>query len=397
MKAQDSRVVRASTIHLDAVRGAAALAVVIYHIRYKFFLDYSESAGGLLARLFYVITSFGHDAVMVFFVLSGYLISGTILKDVTAGNWSWSRYLLNRMTRLYIVLLPGLGLTVFWDLLGLRLFPSHPAYTGLAQAWKHDFFNVSETLTPSIFFANVAFMHSISGIPPLGSNSPLWSLTNEFAYYLIFPVALLAIWATTAGRARVVYSVIVALLVYHFGSRILLYFPIWLFGVALRFIPTFRIGPRHARLRNLTTAIMIVGVTALRHTSWFSAIAGPASLEVGDYVVGFAFAVGLYVLLLDGRYAGSSLYDRLARASANISYTLYVVHIPFLIFLRAFLNQGRQWDVGPWTALVAATLFVATLAYASVVWYCFEARTSTVRELVSARFMAFRSLVSSGV
>jgi peptidoglycan/LPS O-acetylase OafA/YrhL len=109
------------------------------------------------------------------------------------------------------------------------------------------------------------------------------------------------------------------------------------------------------------------------------------------------FAAGLYVLLLDRRPAANGLYERLARASANISYTLYVVHMPLLIFLRAFVNDGRQWDFAPWTVIAALVLFVATLGYASAIWYLFEARTNTVRELVSARVMAFRSLVSSGV
>src|SRR3954463_10277531 len=80
----------AANVHLDAVRGAAALAVVAYHIRYKFFLDYSEvRSSDLLTHVFYAATAFGHDAVMVFFVLSGYLITGTVLKDVRGDRWSW--------------------------------------------------------------------------------------------------------------------------------------------------------------------------------------------------------------------------------------------------------------------------------------------------------------------
>jgi peptidoglycan/LPS O-acetylase OafA/YrhL len=389
-----------STIHLDAVRGAAALAVLAYHIRYKFFLDYSEVSSTAFTKLFYIATSFGHDAVMVFFVLSGYLISGTILKDLTARRWSWSHYLINRLTRLYVVLLPGLILTVVWDRLGLQLFPFHPAYTGVAQLWKHDFFNVRASLTPSIFFANTAFMQSISGVPPLGSNSPLWSLTNEFAYYLIFPVALLTIWSTTGWRARLACALMTVLLVYYFGNRILLYFPIWLLGLAVRLLPRPSLPGRRAglvRLRNVAVLVMVVGLTAGRHTSIFQHVAGAGSLEIGDYVVGITFAIGLYVLLLDRRPSREGLYVRLARGSSNISYTLYVVHMPFLIFLRAVLNNGRSWSPGLGTSIASALLFVAALAYASVAWYFFEARTSTIRDLVAHRFTAFRSLVSSGV
>jgi peptidoglycan/LPS O-acetylase OafA/YrhL len=48
----------------------------------------------------------GYQAVMVFFVLSGYFISATILKSLKENRWSWSEYFLKRVIRLWIVLLP---------------------------------------------------------------------------------------------------------------------------------------------------------------------------------------------------------------------------------------------------------------------------------------------------
>ena len=86
-----------------------------------------------------------------------------------------------------------------------------------------------------------------------------------------------------------------------------------------------------------------------------------------------------------------------ARGSAHISYTLYIVHMPFLIFLRAFLTQGPQWGMGPATALGAVAAFAATLAYAAAIWYGFEGRTARVRAAVGQRFLAFRALVMPGV
>ncbi|MFP6614512.1 MAG: acyltransferase family protein, partial [Pirellulales bacterium] len=96
---------------LDWIRGIAAFAVLIYHIRYRFFFDYSEVPHTLSTNLFYTLTAFGHDAVMVFFVLSGYFISESVRRDCKKGRWSWIRYLTNRVTRLYVVLIPCLLLT----------------------------------------------------------------------------------------------------------------------------------------------------------------------------------------------------------------------------------------------------------------------------------------------
>jgi peptidoglycan/LPS O-acetylase OafA/YrhL len=389
----------AATVHLDAVRGAAALAVVAYHIRYKFFLDYSEvHSSDLLTHGFYAATSFGHDAVMVFFVLSGYLITGTVLKDVRTDRWSWGRYLLNRLTRLYVVLIPGLLLTVGWDLLGLHLFPAHPAYTGMPQAWTHDFFDVRETLTPAIFFANATFRHAISGISALGSNSPLWSLTYEFAYYMVFPAALLATVPRIAIVPRVVFAAMAILLAYHFGPRILLYFPIWLLGLAVKVLPPLpRVRDGLMQMRNVGAAVLVVGLTAFRHTSMFERLAGKVVLEAGDFLVGLAFAFALAVLLADTRPARPGFYLRMARGSAHISYTLYVVHMPLLIFLRAWLNDGPQWSPAAGTWLAAAGVFAAAVGYAAVLWYCFEARTASIRDAVSHRLAAFRSFTSRPV
>jgi peptidoglycan/LPS O-acetylase OafA/YrhL len=51
------------------LRGLAAVEVVCFHLRGTFFVDRSPGSGAML-WLFYFLTSLGHQAVMVFFVLS---------------------------------------------------------------------------------------------------------------------------------------------------------------------------------------------------------------------------------------------------------------------------------------------------------------------------------------
>ena len=64
----------------------------------------------------------GYQAVMVFFVLSGYFISSTVLRSINENRWSWSDYLIKRVTRLWIVLIPALVLTYIVAKIQLGLF-----------------------------------------------------------------------------------------------------------------------------------------------------------------------------------------------------------------------------------------------------------------------------------
>lgn len=377
---------RYANIHLDAVRGLAALEVVAYHVRYAFFLDYSQAPGhGVGAQIFYIATSFGHDAVMVFFVLSGYLISGSILRDVSARRWSWGRYILNRLTRLYVVLVPGLLLTLFWDRLGSSLFPSHPVYTGAHQSWVNDFFAVADRSTAAVFVSNLGFLQSIS-VPPFGSDVPLWSLAYEFGYYAMFPAVVLVFWPSSKWWMRGIWAIAALALGRHFGLTILSYFPIWLLGTGLCIAPALNILKR----RDPTWLNVVVGTAAvlgiaLTHTSVVRAFTGGSKLG-DDYITGIIFAGALYVLLHDRRLAPSadarSWYAWLAAAAAGMSYTLYVVHLPVIYFLRALLVKGTPWSVSPGACLAAFFVWLLVVAYAAAVARLTEARTGAIRAAV---------------
>jgi peptidoglycan/LPS O-acetylase OafA/YrhL len=105
------------------IRGLAAVMVLFFHVRYRFFLDYADlSEPTLLTRAWYVATAFGHDAVMVFFVVSGFLVGSGTLNACRTGRWNWPNYITARTVRLYVVLVPGLLLTLLWDQLGLQFF-----------------------------------------------------------------------------------------------------------------------------------------------------------------------------------------------------------------------------------------------------------------------------------
>src|SRR6266851_274573 len=106
---------------LDLLRGIAAFAVFFGHARSLFLVDYKDVENkGPGVQAFYLVTGFGHQAVMLFFVLSGFFIGGNVLHLMLSGKWSWTSYLISRFTRLYVVLLPGLLATLLCDVAGIH-------------------------------------------------------------------------------------------------------------------------------------------------------------------------------------------------------------------------------------------------------------------------------------
>ncbi|MEZ4800700.1 MAG: acyltransferase family protein [Flavobacteriales bacterium] len=78
---------------LDLLRGIAAFLVLIGHLRSITFVDFSLIQNpSVFVKFFYFITDLGHEAVMIFFVLSGFFIIKSIVESTQSGNWSWKKY-----------------------------------------------------------------------------------------------------------------------------------------------------------------------------------------------------------------------------------------------------------------------------------------------------------------
>jgi peptidoglycan/LPS O-acetylase OafA/YrhL len=378
---------------LDLIRGMAAVAVLIYHVRYRFFYDYADvQNANWISKSFYGITSFGHDAVIVFFVLSGYFISASVLRDGAKHRWSWKRYSVSRLTRLYLVLIPGLLLTLFWDGLGLKLFPDSPVYTGAKQPWINDFYPIANCINVKTVAANAVFLQTVVE-PPLGSNVALWSLSYEFWYYFLFPLAILAlIWPTSKAKSLASLA-LVAILLTCLGPRIALYFPIWLLGAAVCILPPIRSWHRPHSVRSSWLAIgLFCSALAVTHLEAGRRLLNGAVVAL-DYVNGILFALVLYFLIHNQSPEKSGPYSRISRTLAGFSYTLYLVHLPLLVFLRAAFVREVPWRVNlgniGWTIAIS----LGCVAYAYLISQFTEAKTNAVRNYVMARLAPTKTSV----
>ena len=120
---------------LNTLRAAAAIIVCLGHVRGYILVPRAEIRGAFNEGM-YALTSLGHGAVMVFFVLSGYFVGGSVIRGRRRGTFRWADYLISRSIRLWVVLIPALLLTLIADRIGIASFLALYGLTQLFAAWK---------------------------------------------------------------------------------------------------------------------------------------------------------------------------------------------------------------------------------------------------------------------
>jgi peptidoglycan/LPS O-acetylase OafA/YrhL len=104
------------------------------------------------------------------------------------------------------------------------------------------------------------------------------------------------------------------------------------------------------------------------------------SIAALDYINGGLFAIVPYVILHDQSRLRGRAYAGATRELAGFSYTLYVVHIPVLIFLRAAWLPYEPWPATPGYLALGVLLAAAVAVYAYGISRVTESRTGAVRD-----------------
>ncbi len=373
--------------HLDLLRGLAALAVAAGHLRAFLFVDFGRvQSAGAFDQIFYLATGLGHQAVMVFFVLSGYLVGGSVLTAFEEGRWSWRGYALRRLTRLWIVLLPAMVLTLALDRVGQGWSPA--GYQGAFAAIHHSgpTPDAPANWAASTFWGNVFFLQTIT-VDVFGTNGPLWSLAYEFWYYVLFPLFWSIVAMGRAGQSAVspdvatrvlraaIPAVVLAVLIWWLPAGLLWNGAIWLFGVV-----AFWLGRRHLVRRICSHLAWLIGAGALSLGSL--AASKTTSVFGSDAFIGFAFA--LWIVGLASTSREMPWVRRAGMALSDMSYTMYVVHFPLLAFVFYCYLGGVQFQPSSGAYVRFTLLLAGVLACSKVVWWCFERNTLLVRNRLDA-------------
>ena len=361
-------------VHLDCLRGLAALLVVVEHLRAFLFVPYPQVVSpGVITKAFYLVTGLGHQAVMIFFVLSGFLVGGSVITALQRGKWSWRGYLLRRMSRLWVVLIPALLLTLFWDKLGCSVAPGgyHGDYRELYHSGPTAVIPADWSI--GTFLGNAFFLQTIL-VPCFGTNGPLWSLANEFWYYLLFPLLILLVIPGTRVPARMACLLLAAGILLFLPKSILVGGVIWLLGAGVFYL--IQIG----KIRSIVSHPLWLILSLILTIGALLASRSGRMGEGADLFIGICCAA--LVAGVATRGSRSYFYGMLSAGASEISYTLYLVHFPVLAFLFFGFFKGSQMAPG----LTSGGWFAITLGgvhlYSIAIWWLFERNTDRVRKVI---------------
>lgn len=342
--------------YLDLVRLSAAAMVVLHHLKHT-------SAGPDAVLRF--IPAYGHEFVIVFFVLSGYVIAATVDRKRDDGLRD---YALDRAARMYSVVLPTLLVSTLLSL--FMWLASAPGSGTLQEIFTAAGLNL-------IFLAQ---SWGVNSIPP--SNPAFWSLSYEVMYYALFGCLYYL-----RGGHRLAMCALVAMLA---GPKVLLLLPCWLAGVAAyHWRDRLRTSRSVAWFMLMSPVIVMAALSYVHFGASMRVFLGQVlgfyyerldwSMEFPkDYIGAVLIASHLHAV----RRLGLKLPARVGSAAVNgaaLTFTLYLLHYPVIVLIKlAFGSANRSL-----ACFVTAALGVVVATY--VVGSFSEARRRQFRTLLAKR------------
>ena len=309
---------------IDGLRALAVLAVLVFHI------DPRLLPGGFLG-------------VDVFFVISGFLITSIIAREIQAGDFSFARFYERRIRRIVPALVVMLVATtlaalVWWWPADLEAYGKALKYVMLSLGNVHfldafqDYFNDEARRAP--------LLHT-------------WSLAVEEQYYFVFPILLFSLFRRLRS-GRLVLLILTAVLFLSLGlciwrgiespmaSFFLLPFRAWemLVGSFLAMSPFKVSDEKSASREGLIGLFLVLGSFVFFAEKRF--VPGLSALPS---------CLGAALLLRSGARAESVVARILSWKPlvfvGLISYSVYLWHWPLIVFAKSLWGDGRYGVMAP--------------------------------------------------
>ena len=345
---------------LDSLRGLAALVVVWHHIVVILprSIDTLKTQTPLLYTAAIWISDQNKNAVLVFFVLSGWSIRLAIERDDLFATGGLGTYIRRRAARI---------LPLYWLALGWT------AVLSLVHKQQDESFNLSALL------GNIALLQTSASargmwFPPYGLNGPLWSLSYEVFYYSLLPAIVLAMGSTRARHPRAMdlmligslFTSIAAIAMGRFApnpiSEFLGGWAVWMYGWALG----------ECVIRKYMPYSLLVPAPVAIVVSWAADSIGLHSATLSQLSQGLVLGTLMSVCTFSCiklpeeilRKAEKSLDAVFLRVGGG-SFALYLLHYPLLLSMA---EMWRSFDIGSTFSLIGTVVVSSAFALIFCPW-----------------------------
>ncbi|HEY4342411.1 MAG TPA: acyltransferase [Steroidobacteraceae bacterium] len=381
---------RSLSLFLDFSRWSAAFLVVLGHTAHFLIVGSAGAAApGVGTDVLYLVTSLGHCAVMVFFVISGYLVGGITLNRWLKSGPDLTDYAISRFARIYTVLVPALTIGYAIDYVGMHWFDHAGLYENVSQYHIGSLDDVGMRLNAMTYIGNLLMLQG-TWVTSLGSNGPLWSLAYEWWYYCLFSFSAAAL--LYKGWLRAILISFLVILILMLPVTMLMWMSIWFMGVGAFFLSrrtSFSLDPRIGSA--IFAAAIIVSLSAQN-----ADMLDPRTVWVAfgrDFLVGCGYCVAL---LSFSKASRALPFEHFHRWAAGFSYSIYLFHFPVLLLIVAMGERHLGWHVLEQPSLVSVGRVAVVVAIVYAVGYLFsmytERRTDAIRDFLrkqTARLPAF--------
>lgn len=353
---------------LDSLRGLAALTVLFHHLllavpnknAFTTFLEVTP------ARLFVN----GHGAVILFFLLSGFVLSLPVFNGKVPHYVS---YLIKRLCRIYVPYLVTICISVYISIsLSQGILPEFNSF--INQSWQSPF-DTSLIAEHILFIGNP---HTIS------YNPVIWTLIHELRISIVFPFVVLMV-----KNLKPLVSLIVCFLLTFIAGLDGMLFKIPSNGYhssyfdSLHYLSIFIIGSLMAKHRkqlidryrhskaSLRWTVLVLGLLFYNYSEVLNKDFFKVLFDTpyNFYLSEYGIAVGASIFIM-ASLASSRLSNWLAHPGfvflGNISYSLYLTHLVVMLTLAHILHGQLS------NSMILSLSFLGALIVATVCWFMIE-------------------------
>lgn len=310
------------------------------HFRLGFFEEYGRLAPSdksPIVLFFYLITRLGHECVLIFFVMSGFLVGGKAIERMRDGKFNLVDYTINRTVRIGLPLISA-----------LLLYIPISYYTGTSINWWQWIGN----------------LFSLQGILCGTVIAPLWSLSYEVWFYIFIGTVALVLRGGGEGFRWMTWLCML-IIIWVFMHLKVLYLFIWLLGAAC-----YLLMPKSSnKFRLILSGIFVIGcLIGLQMTDDSRVIEFnqfQAMRPMMEVLFSFAFCIFLQQIILhEPKKTWSLRLNYLGTRLAAFSYTIYLVH-PLVERMLTYIGAPKSGYIN----LISVSLYLVWLTLGMCVSY----------------------------